>query len=286
MLDIYSAGEQPIEGVDASNAGRAGSRAVQGAKVEYVDFDGNGDRKGGGARAARRRHPHAGRGQHLAGRRETVSRTDLARGESFGRALATAARSLWREANTSNETAQESSSYLRRKKPVRVSRRLGDLAATAAAAHGDRPAGWVALGVTSAYSVDRFVHTDERFEFATDGSDLLVSGIGYVQPEQVRAHRSRPTSARTCSTCRSKSAGEQLAALPWVEQATVARIWTHQIWAHVEERKPVAFVRVTKKASIARRRSWSTPMACFSTCPKKPRLTLPVISGVTPDPAD
>jgi UDP-N-acetylmuramate--alanine ligase len=36
VLDIYSAGEQPIEGVDASKLA-ARIRAVQGAKVEYID---------------------------------------------------------------------------------------------------------------------------------------------------------------------------------------------------------------------------------------------------------
>lgn len=180
---------------------------------------------------------------------------------------------------TNNEKGQESSSYLRRKKPVRVSRGLGDwrqlpwrrIAAVAAA---------LTLGVTSAYSVDRFLHTDERFQFAADGSSLLVSGLSYVKREEVRSIF-EPDFGKNLFEVPIDERQQQLAAVPWVEQATVARVGTHQIWAHVEERRPVAFVRVAVKG---RRETTKLVDAhgVFLDIPDEAQLALPVVSGITP----
>lgn len=179
---------------------------------------------------------------------------------------------------TNNEKGQESSSYLRRKKPVRVSRGLGDwrqlpwrrIAAVAAA---------LTLGVTSAYSVDRFLHTDERFQFAADGSSLLVSGLSYVKRDEVRAIF-EPDFGKNLFEVPIDERQQQLAAVPWVEQATVARVGTHQIWAHLEERRPVAFVRVAK----GRRETTKLVDAhgVFLDIPDQAQLALPVVSGITP----
>jgi cell division protein FtsQ len=180
---------------------------------------------------------------------------------------------------TNGEAAQESSSYLRRKKPVRVSRRLGDWRQLPL-----RRMAIVllvgALGVTSAYSVDRFLHTDQRFEFATDGSDLLVSGLSYVKPEQVRAIFEGDF-GKNLFDVPLEARRRQIAALPWVEQATVARIWTHQVWAHVDERRPVAFARVSEKGHHETTQLVDA-YGVFLDLPEEAHLTLPVISGVTP----
>lgn len=180
---------------------------------------------------------------------------------------------------TNNEKGRESSSYLRRKKPVRVSRGLGDwrqlpwrrIAAFAAA---------LGLGVTSAYSVERFLHTDERFELAADGTGLLVSGLSYVKREEVRAIF-EPDFGRNLFEVPIDERQQQLAAVPWVEQAAVARVGMRQLWAHVEERRPVAFVRVAGKG---RRETTKLVDAhgVFLDIPDRAQLALPVVSGVTP----
>jgi cell division septal protein FtsQ len=175
---------------------------------------------------------------------------------------------------------QESSSYLRRKKPVRVRRRLADLrqlplrriALVAAIA---------ALGVTSAYSVDHFLHTAERFQFAADGSGLLVSGLAYIQPEQVRA-LFQADLGKNLFEIPIEERQQQLAALPWAEQATVARVWTGHIWAHIEERRPVAFVRLSQKGKGQQITQLVDSLGVFLDLPPKVRLALPVVSGVTP----
>jgi cell division protein FtsQ len=178
------------------------------------------------------------------------------------------------------EAVQESSSYLRRKKPVRVSRGLGD---------------WrqlplrriviglllAALGVTSAYSVDRFLHTDQRFDFSADGSGLLVSGLNYVKAEEVRAIF-QADFGKNLFDVPLEERRQQLSSLPWVEQATVARVWTNHIWAHVEERRPVAFVRVSEKAKNRETTRLVDANGVFLKLPGEARLTLPVVSGITP----
>jgi cell division septal protein FtsQ len=177
------------------------------------------------------------------------------------------------------EAAPESASYLRRKKPVRVSRRLGDwrrlplrrIAIGALVA---------ALGVTSAYSVDRFLHTDQRFAFAANGSDLLVSGLGYVTADEIQAIF-QPDLGKNLFDVPLEERRQQIASLPWVEQVTVARVWTHKIWAHVEERRPVAFVRVREKANRETTRLVDAN-GVFLDLPGEARLALPVVSGITP----
>ena len=181
--------------------------------------------------------------------------------------------------DTNGEAAQESSSYLRRKKPVRVSRRLGDWR--------QLPLRRIAivllvasLGVTSAYSVDRFLHTDQRFEFAPDGSGLLVSGLGYVKTEEVQAIF-QPDFGKNLFDVPLEERRRQIASLPWVEQATVARVWTRQVWAHIEERRPVAFVRVSEKGNRETTRLVDSN-GVFLNLPGEARLALPVVSGITP----
>jgi cell division protein FtsQ len=179
-----------------------------------------------------------------------------------------------------DEAAQESSSYLRRKKPVRVSRSLADwrqlplqrIAIVVLVA---------ALGVTSAYSVDRFLHTDQRFEFATNGSGLLVSGLAYVKVEEVRAIFQADL-GKNLFDVPLEVRQRQLASLPWVEQATVARVWTHKIWAHVEERRPVAFVRLSEKGKTRETTQLVDANGIFLNLPGEARLTLPVVSGISP----
>jgi cell division protein FtsQ len=169
---------------------------------------------------------------------------------------------------------------LRRKKPVPVSRRLGDWRLWPL-----RRIAFVllvtALGATSAYSVDRFLHTSQRFEFAPDGSGLLVSGLTYMKVEDVRAVF-QGDFGKNLFDVPLEARRRQLAALPWVEQATVARVWTRQIWAHIQERRPVAFVRLAEKGKTRETTRLVDAYGIFLNLPGGSRLTLPVISGISP----
>lgn len=180
---------------------------------------------------------------------------------------------------TNSETSRESSSYLRRKKPVRVSRGLGDWRQLPWRRIGIVAAA-LSLGVTSAYSVDRYLHTNERFVFAADGSSLLVSGLSYVKREEVRAIFD-PDFGKNLFDIPIDERQQWLASLPWVEQATVARVGTHQIWAHIQERRPVAFARVAVKGKHETTKLVDAN-GVFLDVPEKAQLALPVISGVTP----
>lgn len=179
-----------------------------------------------------------------------------------------------------SETAQESPSYLRRKKPVRVSRGLRDWRQLPW-----RPiaivAGVVTLCATSAYSIERFVHTDQRFQFAADGGGLLVSGLSNVKAEEVTAIF-QPDFGKNLFDVPLDERRVQLASLPWVEHAAVARVGMRQIWAHVDERRPVAFVRVPSKSRNRETTQLVDANGVFLDLPEKARLALPVVSGITP----
>jgi len=178
-----------------------------------------------------------------------------------------------------DDAAQESSSYLRRKKPVRVRRRLGDWRQLPLR-RGAIALLVAALGVTSAYSVDRYLHTDQRFEFAADGSGLLVSGLSYMKVEEVRAVF-QGDFGKNLFAVPLATRQRQLAALPWVERATVARVWTRQVWAHIEERRPVAFVRLTERGKNRETTRLVDSNGVFLNLPGEARLALPVLSGIT-----
>jgi cell division protein FtsQ len=174
-----------------------------------------------------------------------------------------------------SEAVQDSASYLRREKPLRVRRGLGDLRhlplrrlAVLLLVAG--------LSGSTAYSVDRFLRTDPTFQFPSDGSGLLVSGLSAIDTGEVRRFF-QPDFGKNLLDVPLDERQQQIASLPWAERVAVARVWSNQVWVHVEERTPVAFVRLERRGKDT---MLVDANGVFLEPPDSLRLTLPVLSGI------
>jgi cell division protein FtsQ len=152
---------------------------------------------------------------------------------------------------------------------------------------------WVALGMTvlvgSLFAFRRteeFLIRDDRFrlaetqEFAGQSPSLIVEGIHYASPSQIR-HVFAPDLGRSLYLVPISTRRKELLAIDWVEQATVSRVWPNTLRARIEERRPVAFIELPP-----RRRDGLAEFALidkdgFILRPKAAaRFTLPVINGL------
>lgn len=175
----------------------------------------------------------------------------------------------------------ESSSYLRSRKPVRVRRGIHDWRRL--------PLRWVlasaaflGIGLSSAYSVDTYLHSSPRFQLPQDPGALRVTGLQVLKHDAVKRVLQEDFGAPLPAIPLGKRR-RQLLEMPWVRNATLARVWPNQLWLHIEERQPVAFV------SLARRngRHALTPKlidrdGVILEPPAGAKFSLPVISGVLP----
>jgi len=152
---------------------------------------------------------------------------------------------------------------------------------------------WVALGMTvlvgSLYAFHRtetFLIHDNRFqlaearEFRGQSPSLVVEGIHYASPSQVR-HVFAPDFGRSLYLVPLNARRKELLAIDWVEQATVSRVWPNTVKVRIEERRPVAFIQLPP-----RHRDGLTEFALidkdgYILRPRiAARFTLPVISGI------
>ena len=174
------------------------------------------------------------------------------------------------------DASGESDAYRRRKRPVRVRSWVFDwrnwpwrpIAFTAA---------FVTLGLTSVYAVDRYLGDGPRFRLADSG--LAISGINRLDQDVVRALFDQDLGQSVAEI----PVEERRAALleePWIEQASVARLWPDRIWVHARERSPVAFVRVKGAKGGLRSRLIDSQGVFLDPVPGA-RFELPVIDGIS-----
>jgi cell division protein FtsQ len=174
---------------------------------------------------------------------------------------------------------QEAAYYLRRKTPVRVRRGFGDwrrlplrrIAMVAVL---------LAAGLASAYAIDSFLHSDSRFQFAADPNALRISGLYYLQPEPIRK-LFESDHGLSLAAIPVEERRSQALELKWIEKATIRRVWPNQLWLHVKERQPVAFVRVAGKGRGETLRLIDRA-GVFLEPPEGIQFDLPVITGVQP----
>ncbi|MBI1354415.1 MAG: FtsQ-type POTRA domain-containing protein [Acidobacteria bacterium] len=178
---------------------------------------------------------------------------------------------------SSKSSSPETGAYRRRKGPVRVRRWIFDwrnwpwrpLLFTLA---------FVAVAAGSAYAVDQYVAQGPRFRFEPGG--LVITGLDRVDEGRIQAVFADdfgkslldpPLEARRMATL----------AVPWVADASVVRLWPNRIWVDIQERRPLAFVRVPAKGGtlelrmIDDRGVFLDPLA-------GEQFDLPVIDGVDP----
>ena len=172
----------------------------------------------------------------------------------------------------------ESDAYRRRKRPVRVRTWVFDwrnwpwqpIAFTFA---------FVSLGATSVYAVNRYLGDGPRFRLAESG--LAISGLERLDEAVVRAVFNEDL-GQSLADIPVAARREQLLETPWIEQASVARLWPDRIWVHVRERVPVAFVRVSG-ANGGLRSQLIDSQGVFLDPISGVRFELPALDGLSPE---
>ena len=177
-------------------------------------------------------------------------------------------------------SAPDSSEYLRRNKPIRVRRdpvnRLRPIAS------------WLflalvtaGLALASVRSIDYFLDSSPRFRFAADMSGLQVTGLNHVSlnaVEQVFMGDVRVGLGRVPLDRRYR----MLLEIPWVGDAYVRRVWPNEIHVHIDEREPVAFVRVQGGEGETEALKLIDAAGVFLDVPPGSGYSLPVSRGITP----
>lgn len=177
-------------------------------------------------------------------------------------------------------SAPDSSGYLRRDKPIRVRR---------GAVSWLRPiAGWLllavmmaGLAVASVHSIDYFLESSPRFRFAPDLSGLQVSGLNHVPLSAVEQVFMGDVGAGIGHAALERRY-RALLEIPWVEDAYVRRVWPNEIHVHIDERTPVAFVRVQADDGQSEGLNLIDTAGVFLDVPAGADYSLPVSRGITP----
>lgn len=101
------------------------------------------------------------------------------------------------------------------------------------------------VGMFAFYSFEQFLIRDARFTLAeTDASEnpsIHLQGVTFASARAVESVFSEDT-GRSVYLLPLQSRRDTLRSIDWVKDATVARVWPNQVYVHVNERRPVAFV--------------------------------------------
>jgi cell division protein FtsQ len=152
---------------------------------------------------------------------------------------------------------------------------------------------WIVLGMIvlvgtlfAWHRTEEFLIRDDRFrlkeplDFAGQSPSLIVEGIRYASPAQIR-HVFAPDFGRSLYLVPISQRRQQLMAIDWVEEATVSKIWPNTLKIRIQERSPIAFVHLPPN-----RRNGMSEFALidkdgFILRPKiAARFRLPVVNGI------
>lgn len=169
------------------------------------------------------------------------------------------------------------SAYLRRAKPVNVRRGPAAWALLIGRWGG---LGLVAFGLVFAvwHTVDSYVEASPSFRFGGSERSLQVTGLRFVDRSDVQ-RVFEADRGQSMGTVPIEERRTMLLEIPWVEEARVLRVWPNRVWVHIEERKPVAWVRTKGAADFASLRVVD-PFGVFLDPPADFDLELPVVSGL------
>lgn len=135
----------------------------------------------------------------------------------------------------------DSDSYLRSKKPLRAKRGI-DLSNRAYRRILPALLG-LAAAILGAQAFHSYIESSPRFRVDTRPGNLRITGLEMLDGETIRGifadDRGMSINAVDIEQRR-----RQIEQLPWVRRASVGRVWPNTIAVYVEERSPVAFLRL------------------------------------------
>jgi cell division septal protein FtsQ len=177
--------------------------------------------------------------------------------------------------------SQESAAYLRRARPVPVREGWRSWLR--------RGLRWTILGVilfalagSAIQSLASYLYSSAGFTLAPDGRGLHVTGLRYQSARQVRAVFQQDLGG-SLAAVPFAARRQQLAELPWTESAAVLLVWPNRLWAHVREREPIAFVRVSDGSGGRETTRLIDRHGVILAPPEGISFSLPVTTGITPD---
>ena len=152
---------------------------------------------------------------------------------------------------------------------------------------------WIVLGLFVVVGTlfawrrtEEFLIKDDRFriveaeEFAGQSPNLIVEGIHYASASQIR-HVFAEDFGRSLYLVPIEKRREKLLEIDWVDQASVSKIWPNTVKVRIEERVPVAFVRLRPNSRDGMSQLALIDRDGFLLRPKvSAKFTLPVITGV------
>ncbi|MGA8027157.1 MAG: FtsQ-type POTRA domain-containing protein [Bryobacteraceae bacterium] len=136
------------------------------------------------------------------------------------------------------------------------------------------------------HRTEEFLIKDSRFrmveadETAGLTPNLIVEGIHYASASQIR-HVFEEDFGRSLYLVPLQKRRMQLLEIDWVENASVSRIWPRTIRVRIEERVPVAFIRLPPARKDGMSQFALIDKDGYILRPRvKAKFTLPVITGV------
>lgn len=136
------------------------------------------------------------------------------------------------------------------------------------------------------HGTEEFLIKDDRFrlaepeEFAGLSPNLIVEGVHYASPSQIR-HVFADDFGRSLYLVPIEERRRQLLAIDWVETATVSKRWPNTIAVQIRERTPVAFVHLPPNHKDGMSQFALIDEDGYILRPRVPaKFTLPVITGI------
>lgn len=142
------------------------------------------------------------------------------------------------------------------------------------------------ITIVAWHAIEEFLIKDNRFrlaeadDFAGTSPNLMVEGIHYASTAQIR-HVFAEDFGRSLYLVPIEKRREELLAIDWVESATVSKIWPNAIKVRIQERQPVAFVRLKPNHRDGMSQLALIDKDGYILRPRvAARFTLPVITGI------
>jgi cell division protein FtsQ len=153
---------------------------------------------------------------------------------------------------------------------------------------------WTALGMFvlvgtlfAWHRTEDFLVRDNRFrmaepeDFAGLSPSLIVEGAHYASTSQIR-HVFAPDFGRSLYLVPIDTRRQELLAIDWVQEATVSKIWPNTLKVHIDERHPVAFIRLPPNRKTGLSEFALIDKDGYILRPRtKAKFTLPVINGIS-----
>jgi cell division septal protein FtsQ len=139
-------------------------------------------------------------------------------------------------------------------------------------------------GLYGCYRAEKFVINDPRFllptpEYGLESPGLTVDGVHYTSRLEVLRVFANDF-GRSLYLVPLERRREQLLAIGWIRQASIARLWPNRLLVKVTERQPVAFIQTAPNPRQFSRFALIDPDGVILETPPRANFKLPVVTGV------